>query len=367
MNETQTDFIYLLSCSINEITPNKDRVIKMDLDKIYKLSNFHSLTAAIGIAIERAGITNEKFHKAYQKAIAKNLMFYQERMAIFEHFEKQGIWYMPMKGIILKDLYPRNGMREMADNDILFDSSKQKSVRDIMISLGYKVIMYDSSHDDTYHKQPIFNFEMHTSLFSSNHSRYLYEYYKNPKRLLIKDKNNNYGYHFSDEDFYVYMTAHEYKHYSVKGTGIRSLLDCYIFEKTKSTTLDRKYIESQLNLLNISYFERVRRKLAMKVFSTDTLPELNSEEMDMLMFYLSVGTYGLIENEINYALKTQSKFSFWLHKIFMTPKDMVVCHPFTQKSILLYPVGFVWHFIRALTLRRKKFIKTIKAVNKYGK
>ena len=48
------------------------------------------------------------------------------------------------------------------------------------------------------------------------------------KSRLIKDAGNNYGYHFSPEDFYMYMTAHEYKHYSSEGTLLRSLFDIFL-------------------------------------------------------------------------------------------------------------------------------------------
>ena len=72
---------------------------------------------------------------------------------------------------------------------------------------------------------PVLNFELHTTLFGSDHDETLYRYYADTKRLLRKDEDNNYGFHFSNEDFYVYMTAHEWKHYNGGGTGIRSLLD----------------------------------------------------------------------------------------------------------------------------------------------
>jgi len=44
---------------------------------------------------------------------------------------------MPLKGSMLKDLYPENGMREMADNDMLYDADKQQEVMGIMLGHGY--------------------------------------------------------------------------------------------------------------------------------------------------------------------------------------------------------------------------------------
>ncbi|MBR5633637.1 MAG: hypothetical protein IKW78_00425, partial [Prevotella sp.] len=50
----------------------------------------------------------------------------------------------------------------------------------------------------------------------------LYQYYADTRRLLRKAGDKCCGYHFSDEDFYVFMTAHEWKHYSGSGTGINN-------------------------------------------------------------------------------------------------------------------------------------------------
>jgi len=103
----------------------------------------------------------------YNKAVRKNILLDAERTAIFERFEQQGIWYMPLKGSILKELYPENGMREMADNDILYDSTKQAEVKKIMLSMGYSAESVGKSHHDVYMKPPVLNFELHTLLFGA--------------------------------------------------------------------------------------------------------------------------------------------------------------------------------------------------------
>ena len=59
-----------------------------------------------------------------------------ERHRLEKNLTEHGIWYMPLKGSILKDWYPKFGMREMADNDILFDASKRKEVKAIFSGPG---------------------------------------------------------------------------------------------------------------------------------------------------------------------------------------------------------------------------------------
>lgn len=364
MTDYQKNLIYLLSCAVNGITPNKEKISAMDLETLYKFSKWHTVRAAVHIALRSAGVNDKSFHQAYNKAVRKNVMLDVERTAILEDFERRGIWYMPLKGSILKELYPENGMREMADNDMLCDASKQQEVMQIMLGHGYTAESVGKTHHDVYMKPPVLNFELHTLLFGETSD--FYQYYSDPKHLMIHDEDSQYGYHLSDEDFYVYMTAHEFKHFSGGGTGIRSLLDCYVYCKNKGEDLDWNYITEQCKQLEIADFEKERRELAVKVFSSDTLLDLSDAETDLLMYYLTAGTYGTFENAIKKKLKDQTKLSFWVHSVFIPRKQMYISVPFTAKSPLLYPLGVAWRCGRVLIKRRDRLKQTIKAVKIYG-
>ena len=163
------------------------------------------------------------------------------------------------------------------------------------------------------------------------------------------------------------MTAHEWKHYINGGTGIRSLLDCYVYCKSNGDTLDWDYITEQCEQLNISDFEQERRALALKVFSSDTLPDLSDIEQEMLMYYLTAGTYGTFENNINNKLKNRTKVGYALSQIFPSLPYMKESVRFVRKYPVLYPVGIVYRWGRILVKRRDVLKKTVKTVNKYGK
>ena len=63
-----------------------------------------------------------------------------------------------------------NGMREMADNDLLYDRIKQSEVKNIMIARGYFAESVGKTNHDVYIKSPVFNFEFHTELFDNGYS-----------------------------------------------------------------------------------------------------------------------------------------------------------------------------------------------------
>ena len=165
----------------------------------------------------------------------------------------------------------------------------------------------------------------------------------------------------------MFMTTHEWKHFSSGGTGIRSLLDCYVYCKAQGKNLDWNYIKEQCEQLESADFEQERRQLAIKVFSTDTLPDLTESERDMLMLYLTAGTYGTFEHSINYKLKDRTKVGYALSQIFPSVVYMKRSVIFVRKYPVLYPVGIVYRWGRILVKRRDVLKKTVKAVNKYGK
>ena len=163
---------------------------------------------------------------------------------------------MPLKGSILKDWYPKPGMREMADNDILFDSSGRKQVRELFQNRGYKTVSFRKGNHDTYEKPPIYNFEMHVSLFQWTYKK-LNEQYENVKENLLPVDGTAYQFTFTPEDFYVFALAHAYKHYCYSRTGIRTLTDIYVMNRHLSDFMDRDEVEKKLTHLGIAEYEEI--------------------------------------------------------------------------------------------------------------
>ena len=57
---------------------------------------------------------------------------------LFELFEKNGIYCMPLKGIRTKQFYPYPEFRTMGDLDILYKEDQTKKLKQVMQDAGYK-------------------------------------------------------------------------------------------------------------------------------------------------------------------------------------------------------------------------------------
>lgn len=333
------------------------------MEMLYRMSRAHFMDALVGTVLQQAGITlPKKWTERISKAVRKNLLFDVERKKLLDFMEQKGIWYMPLKGVILKDYYPAVGMRQMSDNDILFDNSFCDEIEQYMKSQGYEAVSVGAGNHDVYEKKPVYNFEMHRALYGEGHDRKWEAYYRDVKKRLIQDSSSSYGYHFGDEDFYVYILCHAYKHYTGGGTGLRSLLDFYVYLTAKEQSLDFAYISRECAVLGIGDFEKQSRSLCRKVFSVrdaynmEAFEEsLSPEEMEMLRFYLSSGAYGTMENYVSNMVKKKGKVRFLMSRIFMPLHEIKKVYPILCHIPVLLPVCWVVRgFEIALTEERRK-------------
>ena len=344
------DVIYLSTCAINQTSPDRDRVMSMDIGAAYNMARRHMMVSACATALESAGFIDQRFNNAKFKAIRKMTLMDAERVRLFRSLDDFGIWYLPLKGCVLKDYYPAYGMREMSDNDILFDESRSADVKTILEAQGFETIKYNVSNHDIYHKPPVCNFEMHRELMDSLVFPSGQDYYDDVNRLLVPDGSNTSGCHMRDEDFYIYMIAHEYKHFIYAGTGFRPLLDIYVFLKAKGEHLDWSYIDHELKLLGINEFEARNRQLAVSLFSSQ---ELAPDDADLLSTMVDSGLYGSLANKVSNRLKHEGRARYLLHSIFKPYGNMARYYPILKRAPILLP--FFWvHRIAAAAVTQPK-------------
>lgn len=342
------DVAYLAAAAVNGKIPDAERVKQMNLDNVYAAAERHLLGGIIAMALESAGFADEVSAKAKGNAIRKVILLDADKNAILNRFEEEGIWYLPLKGTILKDIYPAVGMRQMSDIDILIDPERLGDADKIMQEMKYEKQSEDQTNA-SFHKQPLYHIELHNRLFSPfDKNKTIREYYQNVKDRILPDEGNHFGYRFSDEDFYLYILAHEYKHFSRGGTGLRSLLDTYVYCTRKSLNWD--YIRQELEKLNITEFEVQNRSLAMDLFGGKAL---NMQEEEMLDYMIFSGTYGTITNLVANEIKREGnglrgRFRYILHRLFLPMEVVESVFPTFAKYPILLPFLPIYRVIRGL-------------------
>lgn len=257
MENISPDFqslIYLLYCAVNNKTADIEKLKNTDFNRLLKIAKDHKVAALAEVPLEayfksETLLSDEQIkHWKTEKlnAIRVNMLFDAEKTKILDLLEKNKIWYMPLKGCLLNRYYPEYGLRQMGDVDVLIDSNRTEDVRDIMNQNRYETDSYGECHHDSYKKQPFYTFEMHRTLLLTVNQTWN-RYYDNVKERLIKVNSKNYEYRFSNEDFYLFFIIHSLKHFNGNGTGIRTLVDIYLY--TQQTKLNFDTIKTELKKL----------------------------------------------------------------------------------------------------------------------
>ena len=130
--------IYLISCVLSGRVAEAELILD-DVGAILSLAKRHSLDAIVTSALSKISLAPDEAIMQRNIAIRKIMLLDAERREILRALDERQIKYMVLKGVIIKELYPSIGDRQMADNDILFDERNRKAVRDILLSRGYRV------------------------------------------------------------------------------------------------------------------------------------------------------------------------------------------------------------------------------------
>ena len=354
--------VYLAACALEGRCPQGDWT--RGLGGLYHFCEFHAISSVVTMALENAWkeapaseSDMKQWRQARDKAIRKNILLNAELQRILAFLESIGCWYMPLKGSLLQFDYPQFGMRQMSDNDILCDPNKSEEIYRFMLDSGYSCELHNQGNHDEFIRQPVYNFEIHRSLFKPETAPELAAYYADIHERSRKDPENAFGYHLSQEDFYIYLTAHAYRHFVVSGIGIRNLMDVYVYLRKHQLELDWAYLEQELTKLGAWDFERWCRRVSFLLFENPALePEISAADLAMLDAFFASGTFGTEEQLLRKAMEQnvragRSKVRFFLERMFPSREMLGIMYPIVRKQKWLVP--FVWVYRLFVSLLKR--------------
>lgn len=330
-------------------------------ENIYAISSHNSIANIVAYAIIKGkyDIPSEikaKFTKKLYERIAVSENQSIEIDKLLAAFVDNEIYHMPMKGVVLNDLYPSNDMRFMADADILIKNEQYEKINEIMLELGYTK-EEEGPIEYNYMKPPFVHIELHKYPVALS-SEDLFEYYGDGWKFAQKT-DIPYRYDFSIEDHFFYVFTHFVRHYRDAGAGIKSIIDIWLYLK-KHPEMNWEYINEQAKSVNMDVFLNNLIKLTTVWFEQQPFDELTS---DMTIFILNSGTFGTVKNRMsatsvrdNKNIKTAGKFRY-LRFAFPPYRKMKGIFPVLEKLPFLLPFFWVFRVIRFVLFKRSDFEK----------
>ena len=286
----------------------------------------------------------EDFLRLFQVEALRNIRTdYQQRSelkSLFESFEEAGIRYLPIKGILIKNLYPRPELRWMSDADIIIEKNSLEQVCPLMEKLGY-AFKKGAPYEQTWEKDD-FQVDVHSSALSRSYSFYE-DYFADP--FALANHTEGMCYQFGGYDMLLYSICHLAKHYLDDFGNLRNVIDLYYLLQDPS--LNMKHVEQVLKEWRMDGFFEILRKTVTDWFSGAEMGEKsrlllghilkNSEKnTEYKVFALRLVKFGNKENRRLKGLR----FRYFFASLFPPLREMRLAYPLLERVPFLLP--FFW-------------------------
>lgn len=359
MNGLDAEQVCLISLVAAAVQGNRFKVPEqVNLNRLAALAERHQVTGlAYAAGKDTLGSSRPFFRTQSMKGAAKEATQQAALEQILGEFEKAGIRCMPLKGSVLKSLYPEPGLRTMADLDLLVPEEQMKLVRPIMLSLGYEPQLAGGNHD-SYHRLPYMNVEVHRRLFSED-SPY-HSYYTGVWDRARLKSGERLVYTMADEDLLVYVVAHMAKHFAGGGTGIRSFCDLWLLSRLP---LARYEVWNSLRSLELDRFYAQMMRVCSAWFDGGVW---DSEVDRISAFVLESGVFGTrrhaISSDMGKEFSVRSKLEVYLRLFFPGIGTMRILYPFLASVPVLLPFCWVHRGVDRLVRKKLYALKMIRDV-----
>lgn len=330
-------------------------------EALYKICKFHKIESVVAHGLDKMqGKENipqeirKKFEQAWQLEVARDTTQQFSLEELLQAFEEAGVYCMALKGVFMKQFYPQPDLRMMADIDILFRLEQEEKVEEILTKLGYYCDHKDDHHH-VYFRKPFMNIEMHYCLVDED-SRFA-AYYANPWEKAVQAEGKTYVQKYGWEDFYIYVIAHFAKHFENGGSGIRSIVDIWQFEKKMKEQMNWTYVESELEKIGLKEFLHHMEQLTAIWFEGE---KRNSFYEQLTEIIVGSGVYGTVEN---YKIQTvasadkkvwMGQMKVWISTIFFPYRLMKLQYRYLEKYPILLPVAWIQRIFRTIFKRKGK-------------
>ena len=339
----------------------------MTLEGLYAYQKEQDVTNMAYVALKKLGYNDtqlKEFQDDYKLNVLREARFELAGQQVFDAFEKAEIDFIPLKGALLKNLYPNPALRTFTDIDI-YVGDKIEKAEQVLFGQGYEKKTDYETNDIGYVKKPSIHIELHKDLFPDD---YDFEgYFDNPfKHTELKEGYKHFNLYRKD-DFFIHVLCHLYKHFTFGGCGLRQYLDIYVM--TQKMQLDMDYIRTELRSFGMEGFLDTTLTLNRFFFDKE---KPTDETIEIAEFVFNNSTFGNADNRLvlDYDKGHGEKLTLWGNiKYFMERwglnySQMKERYRILKKLPFLLPFCWIYRLFAALIFRRNTIKASVSDVGK---
>ena len=361
---TRDLFLSLLRCAMGDgeaLSKAKESLDSGSIATLFKVAKAHDMAHLVQHGLEMCGAQaegeiGELFKKEKESAILRYGMIKADLAEICHCFDRESIDYVPLKGAVLRHLYPEPWMRTSCDIDVLVKESDLERAADALV----KSCAYTTDYKKNYHDMSLFSpFGMHLELHH-NIKEDTEKYDKILTRVweFSKKEENSTSKHLQIPEYLMlHLICHMAYHFVGGGCGVRSVLDVWLLKR--NTEFDEQLLYALLDEAGLTKFYEAIARLAEHWFG---FGETNSLLFEMEKYILLGGVYGTKrQGAAAKQVKKGGRFKYFWSRVFMPYRDLVILYPVLKKHKILTPVCQIRRWLGAI-FKSKRLAHEIKNV-----
>lgn len=346
------------------------KLSETDLYDLFSFSKFYDLAHLIGDALNKNGLLPDgaeiksKFLSEIYMAVMRNEKRAYEYAKICESLSKEKIPFIPLKGAIIKDLYPQPWMRTSSDIDILIKSKDLSLAIEVLktdLNYAYKLT---SAHDAQLSSPSGVSIELHFTLTGGDTTGVQKQAFESV--WAFDENSERYERKMSQEHFYGYFVLHTAIHFKEGGCGIRPLIDLFLMQQKWG--YNNESCKNFLKEIGLFTFNEKITKLSNVWFSNEKYSAFDKE---LEKYILAGGLYGTTKNRVLVKTEEKGKLRYVLSRIFIPYSKLKITYPRLRKCPILLPYYEVKRWFNLLNKNKRKEAKselktTINTTNESG-
>ena len=339
-------------------------LLRRNLNNVYMVSNRSDMAQIVGYALEKQGLItqdDETFsqfqEKQYIAMIKCEEMCYElDRMRAL--FEENQIDFIPLKGAVIREMYPEPWMRTSSDIDILIHPEDVDRTSCLLVEgLGYSMGK-ESGHDYAFFTPQKIHVELHFDLMEEGTAKSSRKILKSIWNFASPVEVDRHEHELSEGIFYFYHIAHLAKHMETAGSGMRPFLDLWLINKHSAAENPEK--NELIERGSFTKFNDLCCELSDCWFGGTGNLQGTAEKLSF--FVLNCGTYGSMENRIVTLQQLGGGTTKYIkRRVFLSKGIMIGQYPILRRHGWLLPFCHIARWCKLFSTKMiKKIVKEIK-------
>lgn len=266
---------------------------------------------------------------------------------IKEALDSEDIPYLPLKGAVLRPLYPQPWQRTSSDIDILVHTEDLQHAVDILTQNEGFSLGKETGHDVSLFDYGV-HLELHFRLTEDSEAGILDDVWKHSRKVVSGSC------HEMEPDYLVlYLLAHMSRHFKATGLGVRPILDVYLLlQKTECN--EKRLLELCCEAHLQKFYEAIKMLIQVWFEGREHTPLTRTLEK----YVLGGGVFGSSQTAVfarKRALGSNKKpaWNYYIRRMFLPREEMRKRFPELKTKPWMLPLCYGKRVLCGLTNKRR--------------